>query len=300
MGKTNRGRGITRRRFLRTTAPFVGVLAGCIGGTTSNNPVSVLAAGSLQNAFINSLEPNIDFPIQVEAYGSARAARMVFEGQRNPDIIALADTVLFEDLLNTWYAVFATNSMVLAYNPNTRGGRQVKQADKWFTPLVEGDAELGRTDPDLDPLGYRTLFTLELADKYYDRNLSDKILSENQIYPETQLLAQFDTGSIDAAFVYRSMAIERDYGYIELPDPINLSTPEYANSYSDTSYTLPDGTVVHGDVIRYGANVRHISKNTITVFRNIVSSNRYLEEHGFVIPKEYPEYIGDVPDEIRN
>ncbi|MDY6765688.1 MAG: extracellular solute-binding protein [Halobacteria archaeon] len=293
-------RGITRRTFLRLTAPLIGALAGCIGGTTSGNTVSILAAGSLQNAFINSLEPNTDVPIRVEAYGSARAARMVAEGQRNPDIVALADTALFEGLLKTWYAVFATNSMVLAYNLNTRGGRRVKEADEWFAPLVEGNAELGRTDPDLDPLGYRTLFTLELADDYYDRTLSDKILSENQIYPETQLLAQFDTGSIDAAFVYRSMAIERDYGYIELPDPINLSTPKYANRYSETSYTLPDGTVVHGGVIRYGANVRHISKNTITVFQNIVSSNRYLEKHGFVVPKEYPEYTGDVPDEIRN
>ena len=292
----------SRRAFLAGLASAGTALsvAGCsaLGG---GSPVSIMAAGSLQNAFSKSLPDETDHEIQVEAYGSARVARMIAEAQRDPDLVALADTTLFESLLDAdWYGVFATNAMAVAYNPDTAGGRAVRDADRWYEPLVDGRARLGRSDPELDPLGYRTLFALELAATHYDEpGLADSVLDEDQIYPETQLMAQFETGSVDAAFVYENMAVERDYPFVDLPAAIDLSDPDRVDAYSEQAYELPDGTTVRGGPIEYGARLRADSATATDVYETMVESAAdYLEPHGFVVRSTYPIYEGDVPDAI--
>ena len=262
-----------------------------------------MAAGSLLNAFTESLPEETSHEIEVEAYGSARVARMIAEGQRDPDVVALADTALFDSLLEAdWYTVFTTNAMAVAYNPDTAGGRAVRDADRWFEPLLDGRARLGRSDPELDPLGYRTLFALELAADHYGREgLAGDVLARNQIYPETQLLAQFETGSVDAAFVYENMAVERDYPFLDLPADIDLSDPGRTDAYAEVSYELPDGTVVQGAPIEYGARRRTDSSAATDVFETMVESAAdYLGPHGFVVRSDYPIHEGNVPDAIRD
>ena len=167
--------------------------------------------------------------------------------------------------------------------------------------MVTGNVNIGRTDPDEDPLGYRALFMLELASRYYDdaSSLRERILQQDQIYPETSLISQFETGSIDAAIAYRNMAVERDYEYIELPDQINLSNPQYAEDwYSKTSYTLPSGQEIQGGLISYGSTIRHMSDAAVSVF-DIHTTGGYLEEHGFLLRDQFPSYTGDVPQRVR-
>ncbi|AFK19905.1 ABC transporter substrate-binding protein [Haloferax mediterranei ATCC 33500] len=289
--------GWSRRAFLAATAGLA-TTTGCVGRSSSNSAVTLLVAGSLQNALTTGFEPPADTRIEVEAHGSARAARMVADQQRDPDIVALADPALFTAPLSVpWYATFANNAVVLAYNPSTPEGKRFESADTWFAPLLDGGVRLGRTDPDLDPLGYRTRFALTLAADYYDRPaLGNDLLSREQIYPETQLLAQFDAGSIDAAFVYRSMAVERGYPSLDLPAAINLSDPEHASSYATTSYTLPDGVVVRGSPIQYAATQRTKTEAATAVFDALVeTATEYLESHGFTVHAEQPTYSGDVP-----
>ncbi|MEF8757618.1 MAG: extracellular solute-binding protein [Halobacteriales archaeon] len=295
---------IDRRTFLAGLAASGGLasLGGCsaLGGS---NPVSILAAGSLQNAFTGALPAETDHDVEVEAYGSARVARMVAEEQRDPDVVALADTTLFGPLLDAdWYGVFATNAMALAYNPDTSGGRAIQDADQWYEPLVAGRARLGRSDPELDPLGYRTLFTLDLAaDHYGEPGLADAIIDDDQVYPETQVVAQFETGSIDAAFVYENMAVERDYPFVDLPAAIDLSDPDRTDAYAAATYDLPDGPAVRGGPIEYGATRRRDSAAATDVYETMVESAAdYLEPHGFVVRSTYPIYEGDVPDAIRD
>ena len=298
----------TRRAFVTTGALVA--LAGCAtaqldggGNAGSSGPVSVLAAGSLQSAFENGLRAAVEERIDVEAYGSTRAARLVKGGQRDPDVLALADTSLFGTLLDApWYAAFATNAVVLAYNSKTAAGRRVGDADPWYEPLTSGDVRLGRTDPNLDPLGYRTRFVLELAAAHYDEPaLPDEVLGKDQLYPETQLLAGFESGQLDAAFVYRSMAVEHGYDYVDLPAAIDLSDPARASQYASVSETLSDGTVVHGGLVEYGALLRTPgSRPARDVFRTMVEDgHRYLDSDGFVVPNHYPRYEGDVPNVVR-
>lgn len=306
------GEGRSRREVLGGASGLAVLwLGGCLAGPSSpargpspqpGRPVSLLAAGSLNNALENGLRREVDHPLEIEAHGSATVARLVAEGQRDPDIVTVADTALFGSPLHPpWYAEFATNSVVIAYNPDTAAGRQVAEAgtDRWYEPMLEGDVRLGRTDPDTDPLGYRALFTLELASRYYDvPGLRERIPARDQLYPETELVAQFETGGIDAAFVYRNMATERGYGYVELPPEIDLSDPAHVEEwYSTASYTLPEGKTVVGEVVSYASTLRHLASATTAVFDRHVTGD-YLHEFGFTVPDDYPRYAGDVPDTI--
>jgi molybdate/tungstate transport system substrate-binding protein len=289
-----------------TTA--VAGFAGCTGersrDRSQSTTVAILAAGSLQNAIANGLKSSVDIPVEVEAHGSATVARMIDEGQRDPDIVSVADVALFaEPLSPSWHSVFTSNSVVIAYNPDTDGGTRLAEAgiESWYKPMVNGNVSIGRTDPDQDPLGYRTLFMLELASRYYDdaSDLRERILQQDQVYPETSLVSQFETGSIDAAVAYRNMAVEREYEYIELPDQINLSNPQYSEEwYSTTSYTLPNGREIKGGLISYGSTIRHMSDAAVSVF-DVHTTGSYLEEHGFLLRDQFPAYTGDVPQSVR-
>ncbi|MFB6078337.1 MAG: extracellular solute-binding protein [Halarchaeum sp.] len=305
--------GGSRRAFLRA-AGVAGVagVAGCLGGSgtngTSTSPsasddaVSILAAGSLQHALSEGLADAVDVPLEVETHGSATVARLISEGQRDPDVVTVADTALFESPLSPpWYSVFTSNAVVLAYDPDTAGGRAVADAENWYDPLIAGDAALGRTDPDQDPLGYRTLFALDLASRYYGVDgLRERLLSRDQTYQESGLVSRFETGSIDAAFAYRNMAVERGYEYVSLPDQINLSDPAYADDWYETvSYELPSGQVVTGGLISYGSTVRHDRESVRVVFAAETTGD-YLADAGFLSRDAFPEYVGDAPASVRD
>ncbi|QLH83375.1 extracellular solute-binding protein [Halosimplex pelagicum] len=309
------GSGRSRRSVLAAlgSAGAGTALSGCVGsvgsavgadgrgasgaaGDSDGRPVSVLAAGSLQLAFSEGLRAAVDRPVRVEAHGSVTAARLVAEGKRDPDIVALADTALFDRLVPAdWHAEFATNALVVAYDGDGEVGRRVGSADRWFAPLLASDATLGRTDPDLDPLGYRTLFALDLAGEYYDRpGLRDALTDRRSVYPETSLLSRFETGDLDAAVVYRSMAEDRGYDYLDLPTEIDLGDPARADTYGAVSYDLPTGETVRGAPIAYGALARTDDESVAEAFETLVDG-AYLRDHGFAVPDEFPEYSGDVP-----
>jgi len=302
-------RGRSRRAFLGR-AGAVGAaslgLVGCLGGAAGSGSatVAVLSAGSLQHAFETGLKPALNVPVRVESRGSAAVARLVAEGQRDPDIVVVADAALFERVLSPeWYSVFASNAVVLAYDPDSEGGRRVAAAgpDQWYEPLVEGEVSLGRTDPDQDPLGYRALFALELAARYYDDApaLRRVVPEREQVYPETALLSQFETGAVDAALAYRNMAVERGYDFVSLPTEVNLSDPAHgAEWYSTVSYELPSGQVLRGGPIGYAATVRRSSDAAHAAFAALTTGG-YLADGGFVLRDGLPRYEGVPPDAVR-
>jgi len=273
---------------------------GCLGvvaqtGGSGASGVSALVAGSLQGTF-ERLNEMVDPPLRVEAHGSVTAARLVASGERDPDLLALADTDLFDAIVDAdWYARFATNALVVAYDATSAGGRRVERAERWFEPLAAGGTRLGRTDPDLDPLGYRTLFALELAARRHDRpGLPDAVLEPDQIYPETGLLSRFETGDVDAAVVYRSMAVERDYDYRELHPAVDLSDPDRDEEYRTASHTLADGRTVRGEHVAYGVQARSADAATRAAFDTLVAGD-LLRERGFEVPERFPVSEGDVP-----
>jgi len=302
----------SRRSVLASAAGAAGVvgtagsaaLAGCTTLSGSPEPVRVLAAGSLQRAVDDGLREAVDAPIALESRGSAALARLVADGQRDPDVLALADVALFDRILDDpWYAAFATNALAVA-TADTPGGRRVQDAaaadDRhWYDPLLAADAALGRTDPDLDPLGYRTLFALDLLAAHHDHpDLREAVTAPDQVYPETALLSQLDTGAVDAAVVYRSMATDHGHPLVDLPSTVDLSDPDRADAYAAATYDLPDGGTVRGDAIEYGATLRAPGDDAARgVFEELLAGD-YLDAHGFEVPDAFPRFTRDAPGAI--
>ncbi len=306
--------GMTRREliFLSSMWPIL-QLGGCLNENKNNSengkrlnldPVYLLVAGSLLTSIEMGMKNEVEIPLRVEAHGSVAIAQLVKDGLKNPDIVSVSDPVLFESVIKPkWYVEFATNQMVIAYNENTDGGKLIADGgeEKWYEPILRNDIKIGRTDPNLDPLGYRTLFLLELAEMYYKEvNLKKEVLSKSWVFPEIELMSYFEIGGIDAAIVYKNMAVERGYDYVELPIEINLSSPEKVNDwYSKVGYKLKSGEIVRGDVIKYSSTIltRELDVAVIDVFREHINGN-YLQKFGFGVLGTYPEVIGDIPDEI--
>lgn len=274
----------TRRGVLAAGLAGLGAtsLSGCLSRGSSG--VSVLAAGSLHRALDSRLRDDVGVDVSLESRGSAACARMVHEGLRDPDLLVLADPALFTGLTDV-YTSFATNALVVAYDPTTAGGRAVRDVERPYDALLDASVRLGRTDPDADPLGYRTLFSLGIAESLWGRPYT-AALDPGQLFPETDLLATFETGSLDAAVVYRNMAVDHGVPFRELPPALDLSTPAEAERYASQTYELPSGQAVRGSPIEYGVTMRGQGSVVESVFETLVAGG-WLGD-GFEVPSTYP------------
>jgi molybdate/tungstate transport system substrate-binding protein len=149
----------------------------------------------------------------------------------------------------------ASTQMVIVYSPTSRYAEQFAAAaagkTPWYAVLQQDGLRFGRTDPLTDPQGRNIVFTLRLAERYYQQpGLAEKILgpiqNPKQIFTEPSLLSRLEAGQIDAASGYRSAAISHHLPYLTLPDEINLSNPALLTSWyrqAQFSVTLPGGKV---------------------------------------------------------
>jgi molybdate/tungstate transport system substrate-binding protein len=176
--------------------------------------------------------------VLLEASGSVDGARKISELNRNFDIFASADYLVIDRLLipshAKWNLIFAGNEMVVAYTPASKESNSIDSLN-WFDIIEKKDIFYGRSDPDSDPCGYRTLLTLNLAEEYYGKSgLAKNILEKDVRFirpKEVDLLALLQTQAIDYIFIYRSIAIQHKLKYVELPKSINLGYPGYAENY---------------------------------------------------------------------
>lgn len=199
--------------------------------------LSVFHAGSLSvplkviaEAFEKKF-PKVD--VQLEASGSVSAVRKLTDLNRSCDVLALADADLIDEWLvpemASWNLCFATNEIVLAFEPESRYAGKVNE-DNWFKIISRPDVKYGRSDPNSDPCGYRTEMCLQLANEYYYEGVDfEHILGKDQrfIRPKaSDLIALLESKSVDYIFEYASVAYQHGFSIIELPDEINLSYPK--------------------------------------------------------------------------
>jgi molybdate/tungstate transport system substrate-binding protein len=202
-----------------------------------------------------------------EAAGSLQCARKITELHKPCDIMLSADYSIIDNLLipsyASWNIRFATNEIVIAYRPESAYS-SIFREDNWPDILLKDDVIIGRADPDADPCGYRTVFAARLAEVYYGRRgLADSLLNKNIDYirpKEVDLVALTQTGVIDYMFQYKSVAIQHGFKYLELPDAINLSSPQMKDQYSSVSYMIPGETPgerleMRGDYISYSGTI---------------------------------------------
>jgi molybdate/tungstate transport system substrate-binding protein len=206
--------------------------------------------------------------IQRESGASLEHARKITELHRTPDLLLLADVEVISQLLvpkyATWYAEFARNRMVVAYTDRSKRAKEIT-ADNWTTILQSPDVEIGRTDPNLAPVGYRTLLMFDLAERFYKQTgLAASLLQhapERNIRPNAaELAALLAAGELDYIYDYQSVAESNGFKFIALPDAINLGDPKRAAEYARVTVRVrgssPGSTAqFSGQPILYGLSV---------------------------------------------
>lgn len=240
--------------------------AGAAGGT-----IVVYAAASVAipiRAALDTFAAREHVTVQQENGGSLDIARKLTELHQIPDVVVLADYDVFPKLLmpdqTTWYADFARNRMVLAFTDKSKFASEVDSAN-WPTVLQRPGVQLGRANPDLDPNGYRTLLTMQLAEQYYEQpGLYDKLMKlsppKNVRPKEADLVGVLQAGEFDYIWSYESLARATKLRYITLPSAIDLGTREDTAIYAKASVkvagkTPKDTLTITGEPIVYAVSI---------------------------------------------
>lgn len=243
----------------------------------ASNELIIFHAGSLSVPFkevadsFRQQHPNVD--AELEAAGSVDCARKITELGRECDIMASADYRVIDKLLipdhTEWLIRFAANEMVLVYHDRSRYSGEIS-AEVWPDYLMRDGVYYGRSNPDSDPCGYRTVLTLKLAEQHYDKpGMASQLLAKDQRFirpKETDLLALLESGALDYAFMYRSVAEQHGLSYITLPDSVNLGNPElekhYAGVTADIAGSKPADTItMKGEPMIYGVTLMQGAPN---------------------------------------
>ncbi len=211
--------------------------------------------------------------ILMEAAGSRTCARKISDLGRPCDIMASADYSVINTLLipdhADWNIRFASNEMAIAFHDGSKRGEEI-DGDNWFEILLDAEVSYGRSDPDSDPCGYRTVLAARLAEEHYGRSgFADSLLTKDQRYirpKETDLLALLEASAIDYLFIYRSVASQHGLKYLTLPDEINLKDPSLAERYGSVSVEIsgkePGSRIVkRGAPMVYGVTIPNNSPN---------------------------------------
>ena len=263
--------------FIIIAAGFL-TLAGCEKTKTesSENELIIFHAGSLSVPFrdisaeFKKQHPHIS--IKAEAAGSRASARKICDLERECDIMASADYRVVTNLLMPTYAdfniQFALNEMVIAYTNVSKFSRNIN-SDNWQEIFLRDEVAVGRSDPDLDPCGYRTLMVFQLAEKHYKiPGLATKLeVKDRYIRPkETDLLALLEVGEIDYLFIYRSVATQHGLNMILLPDEMNLKSVDFATVYNTATVKISGkrpGQLItcRGEAMVYSITIPKTAKN---------------------------------------
>ena len=313
-------------RAVRALLAAVTLVAACKGddravGRATHPPVLpfsaprlvVLHAGSLAaplRAALDSFTARTGTPVATISAGSLEAARRITELHDVPDVIALADEEVFPSLLMPddvdGYFVFARNRMVIAMTPRRAG--EHTDSTNWYRALSDSLVEVGRSDPDLDPAGYRALLVLQLAARaYHMPSLPQRVLARSgpeNIRPKSaDLIALLETGALDYAFVYESSARSAGLPWIRLPSSIDLGDEAKAADYSAASITVKGRTrgqtmTVRGAPIHYAMAVPrkapHPTAATLLA-QYLLSDAGLAAMRAAGLPTVTPKYVGAEP-----
>lgn len=191
-----------------------------------------------------------------------------------------------------WTIQFATNKMVLAYTPESQFANEINQ-DNWRQILAKEQVIKGMADPRFDSCGYRALMVLQLEEyltgqtTVFENVLMGRFktpittIEEGdrtiihvpeilQTKPDSdihirsysvQLIALLESGDVDFAFLYETVAKQHNLEYIELPPEINLGDEKYNADYNQVSVLLDFQRfasvppIFTGEAIAYGLTI---------------------------------------------
>jgi molybdate/tungstate transport system substrate-binding protein len=282
--------------------------------------VSVLYAGSLVTLMERTIFPAFakaqPYTVNGEAKGSVALANFIRDGVRHPDVFLSADPKVIDPLLGTgpahagWYTTFATTRLLIGYSKKSAQAARFADvaagkgslADVLRTPGLR----LGRTDPKLDPKGYRTIIAMKLLGRAsHLPDLSAQVLGADdnaaQILPEETLLARLEAGDLDCGILYSTEVGARDIGVVEFPPDANLGDPSRAAVYATESVTVA-GVVRTGAPVAYAITILNDAPQAAgaVAFVRFLLTNPALPKAGMTLVR--PTITGNaasVPESLR-
>lgn len=166
------------------------------------------------------------------------------------------------------YTEFATNEIVIAYTDKSLYSDEINERN-WHEILKRPDVTVGFSNPMLDAAGYRAFMLFQLAGQYYgNENLIyeiagdhmkngitveksgdiERIMLPELVQPSDEklkirdgsifLLYLLESGGVDYAIEYKSVAEGHDLNYVRLPEEINLGDSSMNGYYDDVSVNL--------------------------------------------------------------
>jgi molybdate/tungstate transport system substrate-binding protein len=295
-----------------------GLLVLACGGGNSSRRFVVFNAGSLGRPLREALDSfaaaHLGLVVAQENAGSLESARKLTELGKIPDVIALADEAVFPALLvpahTDWYAAFARNEMVLAYTDRSAGAGEISP-DNWAEVLRRPGVRTGRSDPALDPNGYRTLMVLQLEERRSGRGgiaaLLLAAMPERYLRPkEADLVALLQAGELDYAWSYRSVAQAAGLRAVDLPAAVDLGDPALDTAYAQVSVRVPrsggDSITIVGAPILYALSIPRATTNRADAEAFVRwlfgrEGRAILERNGFTV-LERPIFHSDLPASI--
>ena len=287
----------------------------------TSNQVIIFHAGSLTVPFEKIIDgfkkENPGVEVLREIAGSRECARKISELKKPCDVFASADYLVIDQMLipdyASWNLKFATNEMTITYTPKSRRSKEINSKN-WFEILLDEKVNIGRADPNADPCGYRTVLSMKLADFYYKKDLSKKILSKDNEYirpKEVDLLALLEAGEVDYIFLYRSVAEQHGLKYLTLPDQINLKKAELEEHYKQVStelsgkkpgekITQAGASMVYGVTIPKSSPNPELAKKFVQYLMNKKKGLKVMEKMGqpVVVPSVCNNY-NKLPKELK-
>lgn len=225
-----------------TTLAVLPTFAGTAHGAAADT-VQVAYAGSLvatmEGPLKTQLRERTGLVLAGEAKGSRALANLISAGLRTPDVFISTERSLVIKLqkqhLVRSYVDFGSAYMVVAYSEKSPHGALFESAAAGKASILDvlanPDVRVGRTDPQLDPKGARTIRVLQLLGAHFhDPEKARAILAKAETFPEEDLAVRVESGEVDAGFFYSTEIPGRSLRAVELPDDANLS--------NDIAYTL--------------------------------------------------------------
>ena len=290
-------------------------VSGCVrdGATPGAGPLVVYNAASLtrpMRAVLDSFAVRTGMRYAQESASSLELVRKLTEMHATPDVLALADPQLFPALLEPayvrWHALFGRNRIVLAYTSRSRGAAQIQRGN-WWTVLERPGVQVGRSDPDTDPSGYRTLLVWQLAGRHYGiPDMEARMLraapTRNVRPREADQVALLQAGELDYIWTYENLARLMDLPYLRLPDAVDLGNAADSATYATASTRvlgkrLGDTLVVQGRPILFGVSIPRATPNAALAERFVAfllsaDGRRILRGAGFDA-LESPVLVGE-------
>lgn len=302
---------------------YLAAVFACAGAqdTSNEGPLVVYTAGSLarpMRAALDSFAARSGTTYELEAAGSLETARKLTELGKIPDIVALADEDVFPKLLVpahvSWYVRFAENRIILAFTDRSRFAAEIDSTN-WWQVLQRPGLEIGRSNPDLDPAGYRTLMVFQLAERRYGSpglaaQLEQAAHPRNMRPKEIELVALLESGDLDYAWFYESMARASGMRYVQLPSAVDLGTTDQRASYALASVRVIGGSVgdtvtMRGAPIRYAFSVPLKASHPALAERFaeflLSDAGRRALRAEFLSALDAPDAVGEnVPETVRS